>query len=365
MLSKSYTWILQSELSIKQCFKTVSSLKRNDMSCNCISAEHFNFSTIQPTPPNLSPTSFLNQRPSTKLPHFQNMSGIMSAPAQPSATPDPAQTEDSSRELSDLEQIKAAQQSRRSRRTRPTGPPTAEEPESTAPAADSSTTDDSTPVSRKEHEAVVEALRQEMATARLEMGSLRRNHLHNLKKVTEERDMFAAQLAREQSAAKQAPSGADSRKVADVEVQLRAARSRNADLETENTVLRDEVKQLNFRVQASKTIDAATNGYESIVNDLVAVKLKCAQLQEEKEDLLRINKDLSTTNAVLTDANGELEKSRSQWVVQCADLETKRIDLETKVKDLEAGVSSAAAASQKAANQDTSYAGSDLQELKL
>lgn len=269
-------------------------------------------------------------------------------------------------EPSDLEKIKAAQASRRTRRTRSTAVPLT--PDSTAPGVDKAeptATSDDSPIPRRDHEAALAAVREEMATMRLEMGSLRRNHLHNLKKVTEERDMFASQLVREQSAAKRAPSTGETRKVADMEVQLRAARTRNTDLEAENGVLRDEVKQLNFRVQASKTIDAATNGYERIVDDLVVVKLKCAQLQEEKEDLLRINKELSQTAAMLTDANGELEKSRTHWVVQCADLEKKRAELEAKVMETRPGQSSEEKEAKGATNPDTSYTGSDLQELKL
>lgn len=300
-------------------------------------------------------------------PHIQNMAATntMTAVAESPEGPASSQVEKPSTPLSDLEKIKAAQASRRSRRARPSATPVVEDEEPAPEKEPAAASDASALVPRTEHDAALEALQKELASAHLEMSSFRRNNLQNLKKVTEERDMFASQLAKEQNAAKHTPLVGQGRKVADVEVQLRAARSRNSDLETENGMLRDEVKQLNFRVQASKTIDAATNGYESIVNDLVAVKLKCAQLQEEKEDLLRINKDLSTTTAVLTDANGDLEKSRSEWVVQCAELETKRVNLATKLKVYEAGASSAAAARRKAANQDTSYDGSDLQELKL
>lgn len=169
--------------------------------------------------------------------------------------------------------------------------------------------------------------------------------------------MFASQLAREQAAAgtKEGPQN-DARKASDMAARLRAARTRNDDLEEENTALRDEVKQLTFRVQAGRTLSAANDGYERIVDELVAVKLKCAQLQEEKEALLKINREVTQANGVLTEANGELEKSRSSWVVQCAELEKQRAEMESRLKEVEKA---------RAENADTSYKGSDLQDIKL
>lgn len=188
------------------------------------------------------------------------------------------------------------------------------------------------------------------------MASLRRNHLANIKKVTDERDMFAAQLVREQQQSEErAGSNPDqSKKTQEMAAQLRAARTRSTDLETENAELRDEVKQLNFRVQAGKTLSAANDGYERIVDELVNVKLKCAQLQEEKEELLKINRELMASNAQFREQSGDLEKSRSGWVVQCAELEKQRAELESKVKELQ-GMN----------NPDTSYKGADLQDVKL
>lgn len=282
------------------------------------------------------------------------MTDVIAASAE---TPPPTESAEPTApaELSDLEKIKAAQASRRSRRSR--GPVATPTPSTeSVPASGEGSGDGS---------SEMEKLREEAATLRLEMSSLRRNHLHNLKRVTEERDMFASQLVHEQSNSGGAAGAAEKRKLGDVEVQLRAARTRNNDLEAENGVLRDEVKQLNFRVQASKTLDAATNGYERIVDDLVSVKLKCAQLQEEKEDLLRINKELTQTSAVLTDANGELEKSRSQWVMQCADVEKKRAVLEARVKQMEGGEAKRAEKRKSEVKDDTSYDGSDLQDIKL
>lgn len=286
--------------------------------------------------------------------------------------------------MSEIEKIKAAHAARKSRRSRPPRPPSSSV---LAPSdetdnvegeeamngvtmdsgsssghidGDEGQSEESVLVStlKKQHAQQVEALRQQVSTMNVELSSLRRNHIENLKAITQERNMFASQLATEQNAAaKLAASGADLKKLTDLEAQLRASRSRNAVLETQNESLRDEVKQLTFLTQAVKTIDAASDGYNKVVNELVNSKLKCAQLQEEKEDLLRINKELTTTSAVLRDANGELEKSRSEWVVQCAELEKKRAELEDMVK--------AKPETEKNGNDATSYAGSDLQELKL
>lgn len=251
------------------------------------------------------------------------------SPTKPSTKPSP---------MSDIERIKAAQAARRNRRARPSPRPPPSKSAAPPPAADASNED---PELKK--------LRQDSATLRIEMASLRRNHLENIKKLAEERDMFANQLAREQTLSR-TPSQA-SKMEEDLAVQLRAARTRNTDLENENTMLRDEVKQLNFRVQASRTLDVASDGYDKIVDELVKVKLQCAQLQEEKEHLLRMNKELSTTTAVLSDANGTLEKSRSEWVMQCADLEREKHKLHIALKTATEGI-------------DRSDSGS-LQDIKL
>lgn len=286
--------------------------------------------------------------------------------------------------MSEIEKIKAAHAARKSRRSRPPRPPTSSvlapsaeiggtedeeasngvkldsDPSSGQVDGDGTQSEESALVStlKKQHSQQVESLRQQISTLNVELSSLRRNHLENVKAITQERDMFAAQLAAEQSSAsKSGSSGVDSKKLIDLEAQLRASRTRNSDLEAENTALRDEVKQLTFLVQANKTFDAASDGYNKVVKELVHSKLKCAQLQEEKEDLLRINKELTTTSAVLRDANGELEKSRSEWVVQCAELEKRRAELEDKVKEKPIA--------EETSNDATSYIGSDLQELKL
>lgn len=306
-----------------------------------------------------SPTFF--HFPCTSLPLVMtdapNPTPSVIAPSDPHPKP--------TAQMSDVERIKAAQAARRTRRARPpttatnkTSSPTLPKPPATVSDVDNNTNPNTVTntSSTINHDNAAE---QELTNLRLELSSLRRNHLQNIKKLTEERDMFATQLAREQTDHKPSrgiPSS--SKKIADLEVQLRAARTRNNDLETENSALRDDVKQLNFRVQASRTLDAASDGYEKVVDELVEAKLKCAQLLEEKEDLLRLNKEAMTTSATLTNLNGELEKSRSEWVVRCADLEKQRADMESKLK----------ASSDKSiadVRQDTSYSGSDLQELKL
>lgn len=280
---------------------------------------------------------------------------IASNPENGSSIPDESSAPT---DMSDLDKIKAAQAARRTRRSRvPKAPATA----SAAPSETTKPADESS----GEESPEMKKMREEMTTLRLEMSSLRRNHLQNLKKVTEERDMFATQLVHEQSSSGGASKTADMRKLGDAEVQLRAARTRNNDLEAENRVLRDDVKQLNFRVQANKTMAAATNGYERIVDDLVTVKVKCAELQEEKEEMLRMNKELTQKVAVLSQANGELEKSRSQWVLQCADVEKKRGVLEARVKELQEKQSMADEKRKERVRQDTSYEGSDLQDIKL
>lgn len=291
------------------------------------------------------------------MPYFPPHPTLPSTFSMPDTTPSPPSVKvvDTSAELSDVEKIKALHAARRSRRSRPIVPPVSSEV-SADPSPPEDDQDDS-PIAalKRAHAAEMETLRCEAADLRIEMGSLRRNHLQNIKQLTSSRDMFASQLAREQALASRPAK--DSKRVDDMAVQLRAARSRNADLESENESLRDDLKQLNFRMQASKTLEAATDGYEKIVDDLVEVKLKCAQLQEEKEDLLRINKEAMSTSAVLREANGELEKSRSQWVLQCADVESQRAKLEAMLKEYKANNSIVSA--------DASDLNSDLHHVKL
>lgn len=304
------------------------------------------------------------------MPVISDASADSASQVDPQST-DVSKSQDEMIKMSDIEKIKAAHAARRSRRSRPPKPPSSSVvPPPSAPVeteSDATTSQESVSTNensneegsmtamKKLHDDQIKSLNYEISNMRIELSSLRRNHLENIKKLTEERDMFATELAKEQDTAKSVVP--DSRKLADVEAQLRASRTRNSDLEAENKALREEVKQLAFRVQASRTLDAATNGYEKVVDELVDAKLKCAQLQEEKEDLLRINKELMTTSAVLRDANGELEKSRSEWVLQCAKVEKQRADLEARFKDRESIANNS--------TNDPSYPGSDLQELKL
>lgn len=303
--------------------------------------------------------------------------------AAPTTDPDPKPAS----EMSDIERIKAAHAARRSRRSRPPRSPStsiisapagtdssdAADAEQQGENADGDAVPGSGTDSKKEDDEVTQ-LRQEVSSLKLELSSLRRNHLENLKRVTEQRDMFATQLSKEQqqtqagtahrSKSLDSNDSATTNEVADLKAQLRAARVRNSDLETENVMLRDSNKQLSFRVQAAKTLDAASTGYQTVVDDLVDAKLKSAQLAEEKEDLLRINKELTTTSQVLRDANGELEKSRSQWVLQCAEVEKKRTALEALLKEKNATTSNGTSGS-SAGTSTASFNTTDLQELKL
>ncbi|CAN8063793.1 unnamed protein product [Agarophyton chilense] len=273
------------------------------------------------------------------------------------------ETQSSKSEMSEIERIKAAHAARRSRRSR--GTSSLAVPSTVETESKDETTEEDPAVAKvkKEYEEKISKLTQEMNTMKLEMASLRRNHLQNIKQVSESRDMFAAQLAKEQSGNTKS-STADTKKLEGIEVQLRAARNRNSDLESENTELREDVKQLNFRVQASKTLDAASDGYEIIVSELVEAKVKCAQLEEEKEELLRMNKELSSTSHVLREANGDLEKSRSHWVVQCAEIEKKRTELEAKLKEYESATTPTATITTTSATEASSDTGS-LQDVKL
>jgi hypothetical protein len=174
-----------------------------------------------------------------------------------------------------------------------------------------------------------ETIRQLRSSHEVELQSLRRNHIQNLKKVAAERDMFAAQLAKEQ-ASPSAPA-TERKQLSDLHAQLRAARIRTADLQEEVTRLKDENKQLLFRVQANKALNAAADSYANVVDDLVSAKVKCAQLEEEKEEYRRASKESASSIALLAEANGDLEKSRADWVIQCADLQRQVDELQKEL----------------------------------
>ena len=160
-------------------------------------------------------------------------------------------------------------------------------------------------------------LREQLTTARLEMASMRRNHVTNVQKLTRERDMFAIQLSKEQEQA----TPESKRGMEELRDELAASKRRVQNLEEENVRMREELKELRLRVTAFKTLDAANTGYESVVDDLIHVKLKLATLSADNENLVHENRVLKSDNDTLTTANGLLEKSRADWVHKCAQLE--------------------------------------------
>lgn len=160
----------------------------------------------------------------------------------------------------------------------------------------------------------------------VEIQSIHRNHIENLKKIANERDMFAAQLVKEQSESK--PFLKETNQINALQAQLRAARIRTTDLQEENARLLHEVKQLRLLIQAEKTQQAEASSYAAVVEQLVNVKMQCAQLDEEKESLRRSAREAAASVTMLKNANGDLEKSRADWVRQCAELELAKRDLE-------------------------------------
>lgn len=160
-------------------------------------------------------------------------------------------------------------------------------------------------------------LREQLNTARLEMASMRRNHVTNVQKLTHERDMFAMQLSKEQEEV----TPDSKRGMEELRNELKASKLRVKNMEEENVRMREELKELRLRVTAFKTLDAANSGYESVVNDLIHVKLKLATLSADNENLVHENRVLKSANDVLTTGNGLLEKSRTEWVHKCAELE--------------------------------------------
>lgn len=206
--------------------------------------------------------------------------------------------------------------------------------------------------------AEVEKLRSDLASARLEMASMRRNHVNNVKKISSERDMFAIQLSKEQETA----SPESKRAIDELRAELTASKFRVKNLEEENTGMRTELKELRLRDQAFKTMDAANSGYDSIVNDLISVKLKLATVSEEKDNLSYENRVLKADNENLSTANGLLEKSRTEWVEKCADIERKVQEGETFSISTTNAVSGR---SGDRSEKSLSINSSDLQELAL
>ena len=196
---------------------------------------------------------------------------------------------------------------------------------------------------RKSSESEVKSLKDELTAGRVELASLRRNHQANIKRIEKERDMFAAELAREQGqgqgATRLGRKGSarltgSTNKVEELEAQLRAVRTRNSDLEEENKTLRQENKEAVLRLQATKTLSAESGAYDKIVADLVDIKLKLALSQEENEELSRSVKTTKDSTDVMKKANGNLEKSRQEWVVKCAAAEKEKAALQQEVSEL-------------------------------
>jgi hypothetical protein len=243
-------------------------------------------------------------------------------------------------ELDHLKALHAARQSARRKKPAAVGsnvispkhPSFTAQDASVLPADTGSTVSNFLENRRTEADNGEDEIRQLQATHHVELQSLRRNHIENLRKVSEERDMFAAQLVREQANARS--SAAVKKQIADLNAQLRAARIRTADMQEELARLQSENKQLYFRVQANKTMHAEADSYSKVVDDLVSVKIKCAQLEEEKEEYRRVSKDALSSVAILSEANGDLEKSRAEWVVQCADLQRQKDELENQLAGL-------------------------------
>jgi hypothetical protein len=159
----------------------------------------------------------------------------------------------------------------------------------------------------------------------VELQSIRRNHIENIKRIAEERDALATRLTENEG---RAGSSKELKQIANLTTSLRAARIRTADLQSENERLQEQNKQLLLRIQAGKTMDAESSAYEGIIGELVDAKMQYATMQEEMEQLRRNSRDAAQSIAVLTEANGDLEKSRAEWVVQCADLQRTNNELQ-------------------------------------
>lgn len=216
--------------------------------------------------------------------------------------------------MDSMEKLREAHRLRKARRGANRPPPS---PTIDADSADSGNADkdSESPVDS----AAMKKLHAELTTARLEMSSMRRNHVTNVQKLKQERDMFALQLAQEQEQAD--PESV--RGIESLRTELKTVKMRNANLEEENAQMRGELKELKLRLTATRTLDAQQSGYEAVVTDLITVKLQCANLSEDKETLVRENRNMKTDNDALSTANGLLEKSRSEWVLKCAQLESK------------------------------------------
>lgn len=196
-----------------------------------------------------------------------------------------------------------------------------------------------------------------LSTARVEMASLRRNHGHNLKAMTRERDLALAAAARAQgsgSAAGGASAGvgggsaasgvaALKEQVRDLEAQLRASRLRSAEVEKEAAELSSEVKQLRFRVQAAATMEAANGAYDQMIEQLVEMKLKVAEGEEARAVASNSLRQLERSAAAATERAEAAEGAKNDLVWAKIDLEraaaasTKQLEAASaRVSELEA-----------------------------
>lgn len=197
-----------------------------------------------------------------------------------------------------------------------------------------------------------------LSTARVEMASLRRNHGHNLKAMTRERDLALAAAARAQGSGTVAggamPGGGGAgaaaagmsalkEQVRDLEAQLRASRLRSAEVEKEAAELSSEVKQLRFRVQAAATMEAANGAYDQMIEQLVEMKLKVAEGEEARAVASNSLRQLERTAAAASERAEAAEGAKNDLVWAKIDLEraaaasTKQLDAaNARVAELEA-----------------------------
>lgn len=68
----------------------------------------------------------------------------------------------------------------------------------------------------------------------------------------------------------------------------------------------------------------------------MAAKMRCAELQEENETFRRRARDALGEVAIVREANGLLEKSRSKWVLQCAKIEKEKEEIKVAAAQMAA-----------------------------
>lgn len=158
--------------------------------------------------------------------------------------------------------------------------------------------------------------------------------------MTAERDALAAQAG-----AARREEASDSKSRSDLAVHLRASRIRTADLLAENKRLVEEVRNLQRCVSAAGALSAETATHDVLIEELVAAKMRCAELEEENETFRRRARDALGEAAIAREASGLLEKSRSEWVLQCAKVEKEKEEIKA------AAAQAAADAAERAGEQ--------------